>query len=81
MENYHDLLGLISLSQKKYGEAVAEYRKADLTNMYTKYHLALALQGAGQADEARKIFKEVGSWNFNSAGFALIRKDALARAG
>jgi hypothetical protein len=49
--------------------------------MYTKYHLALALQGAGQADEARKIFKEVGSWNFNSAGFALIRKDALARAG
>jgi tetratricopeptide (TPR) repeat protein len=81
MENFHDLVGLISLSQKKYGEAVAEYRKADLTNMYTKYHLALALQGAGQADEARKIFKEVGSWNFNSAGFALIRKDALARAG
>ena len=81
MENYHDLLGLISLSQNKYSEAVAEYRKADLTNMYTKYHLALSLQGAGQADEARKIFKEVGSWNFNSAGFALIRKDALARAG
>jgi tetratricopeptide (TPR) repeat protein len=81
MENFHDLVGLINLSQKKYGEAVAEYRKADLTNMYTKYHLALALQGAGQADEARKIFKEVGSWNFNSAGFALIRKDALARAG
>jgi tetratricopeptide (TPR) repeat protein len=81
MENYHDLMGLISLSQKKYSEAVAEYRKADLTNMYTKYHLALSLQGAGQADEARKIFKEVGSWNFNTAGFALIRKDALSRAG
>jgi tetratricopeptide (TPR) repeat protein len=81
MENYHDLLGLISLSQKKYADAVAQYREADLTNMYTKYHLALSLEGAGQKDEARRIFKEVGSWNFNTAGFALIRKDALARAG
>ncbi len=81
MENYHDLMGLISLSQKKYDDAVAQYRKADLTNMYTKYHLALALEGAGQTDEARKVFKEVGSWNFNTAGFALVRKDALARAG
>ena len=81
MENYHDLMGLISLAQKKYADAVAQYRQADLTNMYTKYHLALALQGAGQTEEARKIFKEVGSWNFNTAGFALIRKDALARAG
>ena len=81
MENYHDLMGLISLAQKKYDEAVAQYRKADLTNMYNKYHLALALQGAGKTDEARKIFKEVGSWNFNTAGFALVRKDALARAG
>jgi tetratricopeptide (TPR) repeat protein len=81
MENFHDLMGLINLSQKKYSEAVAEYRKADLTNMYTKYHLALALDGAGQKDEARKIFKEVGSWNFNTAGFALVRKDAMARAG
>jgi tetratricopeptide (TPR) repeat protein len=81
MESYHDLMGLINLLQKRYGASVAEYRKADLTNMYTKYHLALALEGAGQTDEARRIFKEVGSWNFNTAGFALIRKDALARAG
>jgi len=80
MENYHDLMGLINLSQKKYGASVAEYRKADLTNMYTRYHLALALAGAGQTDEARRIFKEVGAWNFNTAGFALVRKDALARA-
>jgi tetratricopeptide (TPR) repeat protein len=81
MENYHDLMGLIGLAQKKYADAVTQYRQADLTNMYTRYHLALALEGAGQKEEARKIFREVGSWNFNSAGFALIRKDALARAG
>lgn len=81
MENYHDLMGLVYLLQRKHSEAVEQYRQADLTNMYNKYHLALALDGAKQADEARKIFKEVGSWNFNSVGFALIRKDALARGG
>jgi acyl-homoserine lactone acylase PvdQ len=81
MENYHDLLGLISFLQKKYPQAVAEYRQADLTNMYNKYHLAQALEAANQGAEARKIFKEVANWNFNTVGYALVRKDAIARAG
>jgi len=81
MENYHELLGLIALLQRKYPEAVEQYRKADFTNMYNKYHLGLALEGAGQTKEARRLFAEVGSWNFNSVGFALVRRDALARAG
>ena len=49
--------------------------------MYNKYHLALALDGAQQTHEARKLFKEVGEWSFNNVGYALVRKDALARAG
>jgi tetratricopeptide (TPR) repeat protein len=81
MENYHELLALIQLLQRQYGQAVGEYRQADLTNMYIKYHLALALDGAGQKDEARRLFKEVGEWNFNTVGYALVRKDALAKAG
>ncbi|HZF24667.1 MAG TPA: tetratricopeptide repeat protein [Steroidobacteraceae bacterium] len=81
MENYHDLLGLIAYLQKKYPQAVAEYRQADLTIIYNKYHLAMALEAAGQGAEARKLFKEVATWNFNTVGFALVRKDAIARAG
>ncbi|MGH8313537.1 MAG: tetratricopeptide repeat protein [Steroidobacterales bacterium] len=81
MENYHDLMGLIYFLQRKYAKAVEEYRLADLTNMYNKYHLALALDGARQKEEARKIFKEVAEWNFNTVGYALVRQDALARAG
>ena len=81
MENYHELTGLSLFLQRKYLQAVAEYRQADLTNMYNKYHLALALDGAKQKDEARRLFKEVGEWNFNTVGYALVRKDALARAG
>jgi tetratricopeptide (TPR) repeat protein len=79
MENYHDLLGLNWLLQKKYAQAVAEYRQADMTNMYTRFHLALALEGAKQTAEARKVFREVAEFNFNTVGFALVRRDALAR--
>jgi tetratricopeptide (TPR) repeat protein len=79
MENYHDLLGLTYLLQKKYAQAVAEYRKADMTNMYTRYHLALALEGAKQKPEAARVFREVAEFNFNTVGFALVRRDAMAR--
>jgi len=80
LENYHEVLGLVHLLQKDYGKAAAEYRQANLTVMYTKYHLALALDGAGQHAEARALFKEVGEWNFNTVDFALVRRDALSRA-
>ena len=79
MENYHDLMGLISLKEGNYNKAVEHYRQANLTLMYTKYHLALALDGAGKKGEAQSLFKEVGEWNFNSVGYALVRKDALQR--
>ena len=66
----------------EYDEAVAHYEQADHANtMYVRYHLGLALAGAGQEDRAKTIFREVGEWNFNSVGFALVRKDALERAG
>jgi len=82
MENYHDLMGLINLLQRKYPQAVEQYRQADVVNnIYVKYHLALALEGAKQREEARRLFKDVGEWNFNSVQFALVRKDSLARAG
>ena len=79
LETYHSLLGLIELRKKAFAEAIPHYRQADLTDVYQKYHLALALEGAGQSDEARKLFQDVASWNFNSVGFALTRKDAMKR--
>ena len=79
MENYSDLMGLIELRQGNFEEAVEYYRGANLNTMYTKYHLALALEGAGETQEAKDLFKEVADWNFNSVGYALVRKDALAR--
>lgn len=80
-EGYHGLLGLIALEQDDYEQAAAELRQSTLAVEYIKYLLALALEGAGQTEEARRLFREVGNYNFNSVGFALVRKDALARAG
>jgi tetratricopeptide (TPR) repeat protein len=79
LEAYHSLLGLIELRKGNHAAAVEHYRKANLNDEYTRYHLALALEGAGQAEEAKKIFAEVGAYNFNSVGFALVRADAVKR--
>jgi tetratricopeptide (TPR) repeat protein len=82
LETYRALLGLIELRKGNHQAAVEHYRQADLTtDVYNKYHLALALEGAGQGEEARRLFQEVGSYNFNSIGFALTRADAQKRAG
>lgn len=82
MEAYHNVMGLVHLRQGNYPKAIEHYLQADHRNdMYIRYHLALALAGAGKTEKAAHIFKEVGEYNFNSVGYSLIRKDALKRAG
>ncbi len=78
-EGYHGLLGLVELLQGNYARAAEQIRKSDLNDMYVKYHLALAEEGAGNAEEAKRLFKEVAEWNFNSVDFALVRNEALER--
>jgi len=72
-------MGLLNLKQKKYKKAVEHYQKANLNNMYIRYHLGLAYDGAGNNEEAKKVFKEVATFNFNSVGFALVRKEAIKK--
>lgn len=79
MQQYHDLMGLITLKEGKFKQAVEHYRQANLNNIYTKYHLGLALEGAKQQEEAKAVFKDVANWNFNSVGYALIRQEAMKK--
>ena len=81
MEPYHEVLGLMELRRQNYKKAVAELRQADLTQLHVKYQLAQALEGAGQKDEATKLYKEVSVNNFNTVDFALLRAAALKKAG
>jgi tetratricopeptide (TPR) repeat protein len=81
MEPVHEVLGLIELRKKNWKKAITELRLADLTQLHNKYLLAQALEGAGQKDEALRLYKEVSVNNFNTIDFALLRAEALKKAG
>jgi hypothetical protein len=81
MEPVHEVLGLIELRKKSYKKAIVELKLADQTQLHNKYLLAQALEGAGQKDEALKLYKEVSVNNFNTIDFALLRAEALKKAG
>ena len=79
--NYHVLLGFVALGQKRYADAATELRQGDPDNPLQRFHLAKALEGLGQAAEAKAIYKSVSGYNFNAPGFAAVRREALAKAG
>lgn len=79
MEAYHNLMGWTALAEGDYQAAVEQYRQANLNNIYVKYHLALALEGAGNEEEAIRFFTEVAEWNFNSVGYGLVRNAAIEK--
>lgn len=81
LEPMHQLEGFIALYQGKYGEAVAHLRQGNLLDPYIKYQFAVATEGAGDAAQAKKLFREIADYNFNAVGFALVRKDAIQKAG
>lgn len=76
----HALLGYVSLFQGDYEEAAAQFEQANPNDPYVMYHHALALDGAGKTSEAMQLFQTVAEYNFNSAGLALVRKDAIAHS-
>jgi tetratricopeptide (TPR) repeat protein len=81
LEPMHQLEGFVALYQGKYQEAVAHFGKGNLLDPYIKYHLAVATAGAGDAAQAKQMFRDIAEYNFNALGFALIRKDAQQKAG
>jgi len=81
MEPVHELQGLIALRQKNYKKAVTELRLADQTQLHNKYLLAQALEATNAKDEAKKLYQEVAVNNFNTVDFALLRAEALKKAG
>lgn len=80
-QGYHQVLGEMALKQGEFAEAVSQLQQADPNNVYVKYLLANAHEGAGNAEEAKRLFADVANTNFNSVGFALVRRDATTKAG
>ena len=57
-----------------------QFQKGNLLDPYIKYQLAVATEGAGDVAQAKRLFIEVANFNFNTLGFALVRKDAQKKA-
>ena len=79
-EPAHEIIGMVNLLQGNYQEAIEHYQVITPDYVYARYHLALAHEGAGHAKIASAMFEEAATYNFNDAGFYLIREDALTKA-
>ncbi len=79
-ESYWHLRGLIELLQGNHPQAALHLQKANLHDVYAKFQLAEAMAGAGDLEEAKRLFREVATSNFNTVGFALVRGAALERS-
>jgi tetratricopeptide (TPR) repeat protein len=80
LEPVHELKGYIALYQGNFREAAAHFEQGNRDVPYHKYQYAVALEGAGEKDKAKQIFRELAVYNFNDVGYALIRKDAQQKA-
>ncbi len=81
LEPHHLVMGMAYLKLGDYPKAAMHLRQADFENdMFIRYHLALAEEGAGKADQAAILFADVAGYNFNSVGFALLRQEAQERS-
>jgi hypothetical protein len=80
MEPVHQLKGFIALYQGHNAEAATHFAQGNLLDPYIKFHYAMALDGSRQSDKAKPIFRELAIYNFNSLGYALIRKEAQQMA-
>jgi len=75
LEGYHADMGLVSLKEKNYKDAIAHFEKADPNSIYNKYLLAKANEAAGNKENALALYKEVAAYNFNDVGNALVRSE------
>ena len=75
----HFQRGEVLYVQGDYQGAIEHYEQANANNIYTRYHLGLAHDGAGHASQAEEIFQYVFENNFNSIGYALVRSEAEQR--
>ncbi|MEO5781863.1 MAG: tetratricopeptide repeat protein, partial [Ginsengibacter sp.] len=81
LEGYEYDMGLLSMKQKNYADAVTHFEKADPNPIYNKYMLAKANEAAGNKDKAMAEYKEVAAYNFNDIGNALVRSEVKKKLG
>lgn len=81
LERMHGILGMAAYYQDDFAGAVEHLSNGNhVNNMYIKYYLARATEAAGNAEAAAQLYSELAVYNFNGPGYAMFRKDILAKA-
>lgn len=75
LEGYHSLLGYAAYQQNEFKKAVEHFEQSDKLNVYDQFWLAKAYEAAGKKDKASAIYKSLANYNFNNAGYAVIRNE------
>jgi tetratricopeptide (TPR) repeat protein len=73
MYDYYHGLGLINLKEKKYRQAIENFKKGIPDEPNNHYWLAQAYLKNGNKDEANKIFNKLKNWNENDLSYAIVR--------
>ncbi|HSB18022.1 MAG TPA: tetratricopeptide repeat protein [Bryobacteraceae bacterium] len=78
MKAAHEVLGIVSLQQKSYDEAISHLNQADLESPYTMFQLARAYAGKKDADLAKEWYrKTANAYILPDLNYAMVRKTAL----
>lgn len=75
--NYHELLGLIALEEKRYDEALGELRRSNFQNPNISFQMAIAAYKKGDRSQAIKFCEKAVHFNgINNLNYAMIRMKA-----
>ena len=77
----HELAGMIALAEKQYAPAVEELKLANQQDPRILYLMALALQGAGDAQGAAKFAAKAAKFNGLNLNYGYVRTKARQLAG
>ncbi|HTH39009.1 MAG TPA: tetratricopeptide repeat protein [Pyrinomonadaceae bacterium] len=77
---YNFLAGFAELKQRHYAEATGFFARSNQADPLTWYYQAQALEGAGDAAGARKIYQKIVSLNqLDTVGYAFVRPRAVTK--
>jgi Tfp pilus assembly protein PilF len=73
MYDYYHGLGLVNFKEKKYQQAIENFKKGIPDEPNNLYYLAQAYLMSGNKEEANKIFNQLKNWNQNDLSYAIVR--------
>ncbi len=76
----HELVGYIALAERKYSVAASELEQANQQDPRVLYHLAVALEGAGDR-RAKEAMGKAANFNALGGNYGFVRKKALDKLG